>query len=69
MKAYIIKPFERRPGTTVRMGLPEVTITLDDEINPVEYVKNEHREWLVNPMCVELFDETREHLLWESHPR
>ena len=67
MKSYIIKPFERRPGTTVRMGLPETTIALGDDVDPVEYVKKYRREWIQDPMCVVLYDETRK-LIWESHP-
>jgi hypothetical protein len=66
MKAYILKPFERRPGTTIRMGLPEVTIAIGDEESAIEYVKRDHAEWLEYPLCVEIWDETRSHLIWES---
>ena len=68
MKAYIIKPYERRPSTTIRMGLPEVTIAIGDDESPVEYVKRDHSEWLVAPLCVEIWDETLTKLIWESAP-
>lgn len=68
MKSYILKPLQCRPGTTVRNGLPEIIISMGDDHDPVEWVKAAHPQLLVPPMCVELYDETRSHLLWESHP-
>jgi hypothetical protein len=50
------------------MGRPEVTIAIDDEQSPVEYVKREYAKWLEPPMCVEIWDETRLQLVWESDP-
>jgi hypothetical protein len=67
MKAYHIRPFDRRPGTTIRMGLPPITIAIGDEVNPVEYVKEQHPELLRDPLCVDLYDES-EKLIWESYP-
>jgi hypothetical protein len=68
MKAYIIKPFHTRKGSTVRNGLPEITMAIGDDMDPVMYVKTEHPNLVQLPACVEIWDETRQHLIWESAP-
>ena len=67
MKAYIIKPFERRSDTAIRIGLPKTTIALGDDVDPGEYVKEYRSEWIQDPMCVEVYDEAGK-CIWKSHP-
>ena len=67
MKAYTLQLFERRPGTTVRMGMGKLTFNVGDDVSAIRYVSDTWPENLKDPHCADLFDETGK-LIWESHP-
>jgi hypothetical protein len=65
----VIRPFQsRQDGSTVRMGLPPITFTVGDKVDPVEYLKRDHAELLVSPMSVDLYAEGGDKPIWESAP-
>jgi hypothetical protein len=50
------------------MGLPPITFTVGDKVDPVEYLKRDHAELLVSPMSVDLYAEGGDKPIWESAP-